>query len=63
VYDLLGRRVLSTSARAVSAGEGRSIQVDASDLSSGAYIYRLKAETEGGEIGSWTGSGRMVVVK
>jgi len=63
VYDLLGRRVLSIPSRTVPAGEGRSIQIDASDLSSGAYFYRLKAETDGGESDSWTGSGRMVVVK
>ena len=63
VYDMLGRRVLSTPARTVSAGEGRSIRVDASDLSSGAYIYRLKAETDGGETSSWRDSGRMVIVK
>ncbi|MFB6286499.1 MAG: cohesin domain-containing protein [Candidatus Bipolaricaulia bacterium] len=63
VYDLLGRRVLSTPARTVSAGEGRSIQLNANDLSSGTYIYRLKAETDGGDAASWTDSGRMVVVK
>jgi len=62
VFDILGRRVLSTQGRRVAAGDDRSIQVDASSLSSGAYIYRLKAETDG-DAATWTESGRMTVVK
>jgi hypothetical protein len=63
VYDILGRRVLSTQGQRVSAGQGRSIKVDASSLGSGAYIYRLKAETGGPEGSTWTDTGRMTVVK
>lgn len=61
VYDMLGRRVLSVTRQSVSAGQDRSVEVDGSALSSGVYVYRLKAETDGD--GAWTKSGRMVVVK
>jgi hypothetical protein len=64
VYDILGRRVLSTQGQRVTAGDGRSIEVDASSLGSGAYIYRVKAETDGQEAAAtWTETGRMTVVK
>ena len=60
VYDMLGRRVVSLPPQSISAGEGRTIQIDGSKLSSGAYVYRLKAETDAG---NWVDSGQMVVVK
>ncbi len=44
VFDNLGRRVYRVPARAVAAGSGRSIAIDASTLPSGAYVYRIVAE-------------------
>ena len=44
VYDLLGRRVMSISDRQMSAGARRTVQIDASSLSSGTYLYRLEAK-------------------
>ncbi len=44
IYDALGRRVLGIPVESVAAGAGRSVDVDASALPSGAYIYRITAE-------------------
>ena len=43
VFDLLGHRVLATPARPMSAGADQSIQIDASHLASGTYVYRVIA--------------------
>ena len=60
VYDVLGRRVLTTVAHDLEAGAGRAVPVDAGALASGLYLYRLvaRAATE-----TFTGTGRMTVVK
>ena len=43
VFDLLGHRVLATPARQMSAGADQAIQIDASHLASGTYVYRVIA--------------------
>ena len=41
VVDLLGREMLTTPAQTFSAGASRSIQIDASSLTSGIYLYKV----------------------
>ena len=60
VYNVLGQLVLATPARVIEAGSARSLQLDAAELGSGIYFYRVLA-TGAGE--SMIGSGRMVMVK
>ncbi len=43
ILDLLGREVLSLPSQTVDAGSGRSIQINASSLASGIYLYRVIA--------------------
>lgn len=43
VYDLLGREVMTLSPMMVEAGANQRLQIDASSLSSGVYVYRLTA--------------------
>ena len=60
VYDVLGRRVLSTPAQDLEAGAARAVSVDARALASGLYLYRVvaRAATE-----TFIGTGRMTVVR
>lgn len=44
VFDILGRRVMTVPSQALQAGAGLTIQVDASQLASGTYLYRVVAE-------------------
>lgn len=44
VYDVMGRRVLSVPSASFTAGTSQSISIDASNLSSGTYLYRVTAE-------------------
>ena len=60
VYDLLGRRVANIPALRHPAGPQRTIALDASRLSTGAYFYRIHAEMASGSI---TKTGRMTLVK
>ncbi|MEM1043862.1 MAG: DUF4397 domain-containing protein, partial [Bacteroidota bacterium] len=60
VFDVLGRRVLTTPQASLAAGASRSVMLDASVLPSGAYIYRLTAETPTESISE---SGRLTVVR
>ena len=60
VYDLLGRRVMELSGLEMQAGAGRQIQIDASSLASGSYIYRVHATMEAGEL---VQTGRMTLLK
>ena len=60
VYDLLGRRVMELSGLEMQAGAGRQIQLDASSLASGSYIYRVHATMEAGEL---VQTGRMTLLK
>ena len=48
VVDLLGRQVLSVPAETFEAGAGKTIQLDASALSSGIYMYQVRSRTQGG---------------
>ena len=41
VLDLLGREVMAVPSQAFEAGSSRSIQLNASNLSSGIYLYRV----------------------
>jgi hypothetical protein len=59
VYDLLGRRVVSTSRR-LSAGARQTVSLDGRRLTTGAYFYRLHAEMASGTV---TKTGRMTLVK
>jgi hypothetical protein len=55
VYDVLGRRVATLVNREKEAGE-YSVRLDAADLSSGNYFYRMRA-------GDFTQTRRLVVVR
>ena len=59
VYDILGRRVLALSERAL-AGEDQSVRIDASSLASGVYLYRVTARMSSRTM---IGTGRMTVVR
>jgi hypothetical protein len=45
VYDLSGRIVLSVPSRAMSAGSNQTIRINATELGSGSYLYRILAST------------------
>lgn len=60
VVDLLGRVVLQLEQPGVSAGTNRSVQIDASALASGTYLYRLTARSAGQQ---WSRTGRMALLK
>ena len=44
VYDLTGRHVMSMPSQQYYAGNDQAAQLDASDLASGTYVYRVVAE-------------------
>lgn len=60
VFDILGRQVMELPVRQMSAGSQRSVQLDASRLSSGTYLYRLVAETRAKRL---VKTGRMTLLK
>lgn len=60
VFDALGRRVMTVPAERMVAGAGRTLPVDASQLASGLYVYRITAE---GIATTQTAMGRFVVIK
>jgi hypothetical protein len=60
VFDVLGRRVLQGAPEAQAAGTAREVVLDASALPSGAYLFRLTAETATETL---TQSGRLTVVR
>ncbi len=60
LYDLHGRRVLTTPAHSLAAGTGRLVPVDAAPLASGVYLYRVFAQTS---VETYAGAGRMVLVR
>lgn len=60
LYDITGRQVRSLPDKDFSAGSGHSILVDASDLVSGIYIYRVIAVSAKN---TYMDTGRMVLVK
>ena len=60
IYDIMGRRVLQLNESGVAAGVNRTLQIDASRLSSGVYLYRLTASTPSGPA---MDTGRFTVVR
>lgn len=60
VLDLLGRTMISVPVQSISAGANRSIGIDASDLTSGIYMYRVLAR---GASSTWVKSGTMTLIK
>ncbi len=60
VFDLLGRQVMTTPVVSLVAGANRSVDLDASALSSGTYVYRVVAHMKDAVA---VGTGRMVLVK
>ncbi|MBO6575505.1 MAG: T9SS type A sorting domain-containing protein [Rhodothermales bacterium] len=60
VYDMLGRRVMVLPVQTVQAGAKRSIQLNASQLASGSYFYRVIAQMESK---TQVDNGRMLLIK
>ncbi len=60
VFDVQGRRVLTTPTLALAAGSGRAISLDGSVLPSGLYLYKVLAVTATENYTAW---GRMVLVR
>jgi Fe2+ transport system protein FeoA len=60
VYDLQGRQVMAMPDMEISAGANRSVQVNASNLGSGLYIYRVVAELATGMVFE---TGKMTLLK
>ena len=60
VLDLLGRTMISVPVQTMSAGSNLSIPVDAVELTSGIYMYRVIAR---GVSQTWVKSGTMTLIK
>ncbi len=60
VFDMLGRAVMQTPMTTFQAGTDHAIQIDASSLSSGTYVYRVVAH---GHQRSYTQSKTMTLLK
>jgi hypothetical protein len=60
IYDATGRMVFKSEETHYPVGAGHAVHVDATAWSSGLYLYKVIAR---GRTSSWTGSGRMVLVK
>ena len=60
VFDLLGRNVLTMPRQQMQSGSNQTINVDASHLASGIYIYQVHAKT-GAE--NFIESGKMILLK
>ncbi|GAB5518718.1 MAG: hypothetical protein RhofKO_09690 [Rhodothermales bacterium] len=60
VYDMLGRDILSVPAQQLAAGSNRTVQLDASTLASGLYVYRVHAV---GVQNTHTATGTMTLIK
>ncbi|HKJ32321.1 MAG TPA: CHRD domain-containing protein [Balneolales bacterium] len=60
VYDILGRKVMTMELGKVSAGANRAIQLNAMNLASGMYIYRITVKMAGKVM---TQNGRMTFLK
>jgi len=60
VLDLLGRTMISVPVQSISGGANRSISIDAADLTSGIYMYRVLAR---GASSTWVKSGTMTLIK
>jgi len=60
VLDLLGRTMISVPMQSISAGANRSVSIEASDLTSGIYMYRVMAR---GVSSTWVKTGTMTLIK
>jgi hypothetical protein len=60
IFDILGRRVMTLPEQVLYAGSERTLPLDATQLASGMYIYRLRAEMTSRTV---TKTGRMIVAK
>ena len=60
VMDLLGRTMISVPSQNLGAGVNRSIAIDASELTSGIYMYRVLVR---GVSQTWVKSGTMTLIK
>jgi hypothetical protein len=60
VYDLLGRKVQTAHRGELSAGSGRTVRINGSDLSSGTYFYRARVEMDENRVAE---TGKMTVVR
>ena len=60
VFDMVGRVVMNLPAQNIKAGSKRSVQVNASQLASGSYFYRVIARMESKTL---VETGRMMLVK
>jgi len=47
VYNVIGQKLMTVDAGSFSAGQNRQFSLDASDLSSGTYLYRVTADSRG----------------
>ena len=60
VIDMLGRSVMTLPVQQMEAGAARTVEVNASNLASGAYLYRLIARTA---TETMVKTGRMMLIK
>ena len=60
VVDMLGREVMALPAKEFEAGSNRSIELNATNLASGTYLYRMIAT---GAESRYVKTGRMTLVK
>ena len=60
IYDLLGRQVMLLDSIEMAAGATRQLQIDASSLASGTYLYKVQARMASGIEES---TGRMTLLK
>ena len=60
VFDVLGRNVLSIASQQMQAGARQTINIDASHLASGIYVYQVNAQT-GAD--NFIQSGKMILLK
>jgi hypothetical protein len=60
VIDMVGRMVMTLPAQNMSAGTNRSVQLNASQLASGSYFYRVIARMESK---TFVETGRMLLLK
>ncbi len=60
VVDMIGRQVMTLQANTIAAGVNRTVQINASQLASGSYFYRVIAKMESKTL---VETGRMMLVK
>lgn len=60
VFDVLGRRVLTTPVQSLEAGFGRKLVVEGGSLASGVYVYRVVVD---GVTHQQVRTGRMLLIK